>query len=115
MDHERKMEEVLAVYRGILDFLGEGAEEDFFLLDLGAGRLYLPRAVGERYGVARNEDGGCTLEDWYGIIHPKDLPALKDRVRSLKSGALCAYDASIGSSTGGAGSCGSAAGEGPAG
>ena len=93
MDHERKMEEVLAVYRGILDFLGEGAEEDFFLLDLGAGRLYLPRAVGERYGVARNEDGGCTLEDWYGIVHPKDLPALKDRVGRLKSGALRAYDA----------------------
>lgn len=87
------MEEVLAVYRGILDFLGEGAEEDFFLLDLGAGRLYLPRAVGERYGVARNEDGGCTLEDWYGIVHPKDLPALKDRVGRLKSGALRAYDA----------------------
>lgn len=87
MDHERKMEEVLAVYRGILDFLGEGAEEDFFLLDLGAGRLYLPRAVGERYGVARNEDGGCTLEDWYGIIHPKDLPAQGQGPESEKRGA----------------------------
>ena len=93
MDRELKMENVLSVYRSILNFLSESSDDYFFLLDITNERVYLPPSMGENYGIAPDGSGSCTLEAWYRITHPQDLPALKASIQRMRSGELCVQDA----------------------
>ena len=88
MDRELKMEDVLSIYRSILNFLSESSDDYFFLLDITDERVYFPRSMGENYGIAQDGSGSCALEEWYRITHPQDLPALKASIQRLCSGEV---------------------------
>lgn len=92
MERQRKTEDVLEGYRSILKFLSESTDDCFFLLDMETQQLYLPDSIQKDYELLRGNLDYCMMEDWYSIVHPKDLPALKESIRRVEQGEKILHD-----------------------
>ena len=92
MEHESNMEDMLSAYRNILRFMSESTDDYFFLLDNTTGNLYLPESMRDEYDVMQDGADHCSLEDWYAITYPKDIPTLMESVRMLQTGEKDFHD-----------------------
>ena len=72
--------------------MSESTDDYFFLLDNTTGNLYLPESMRDEYDVMQDGADHCSLEDWYAITYPKDIPTLMESVRMLQTGEKDFHD-----------------------
>lgn len=77
----------------VLRFVGESTDDYLFLCDFQTGRLYLTGDIAQRFSIMEDGKGYCTLEDWYGIVYEKDLPALEEDLNRIRLGRQTEHNA----------------------
>lgn len=75
----------------MLNILGQTGDDYLFLWELESERLCLAGTIGQRYPIRQDEEGCCTLEDWYRIVYEKDLPSLKQELDQVRRGEETQY------------------------
>ena len=76
----------------VLNLLGDSGNDYLFLWDLASGRVYFAGNIWQRYDLPKNEDGGCTMDDWYRIVYKNDLPALRRELKLVRQGKAARYN-----------------------
>ena len=88
LENKKVMREQLEV----LNLLGDSGNDYLFLWDLASGRVYFAGNIWQRYDLPKNEDGGCTMDDWYRIVYKNDLPALRRELKLVRQGKAARYN-----------------------
>lgn len=73
-------------YRRILSFCNESSDDYFFLLKITSGELYFFGKIAQYYNILQHNAEFCTLEDWYNIVYPPDLPDLQKELQMIADG-----------------------------
>lgn len=75
----------------VLNLLGDSGDDYLFLWELESGRLFFAGNIRQRYALPQDEEGGCTIDDWYGIVYKNDLPGLRQQLEQVRRGEVTRY------------------------
>ena len=74
----------LTLFQTLWGFLETGNDDLFFLLDLVTDQIRLSGRSRELYPLPQDAGGICTLKDFSRIVHPRDLPKVKELLRMMR-------------------------------
>lgn len=74
----------LTLFQTLWGFLETGNDDLFFLLDLATEQVRLSGRSRELYPLPQDAGGICTLKDFSRIVHPRDLPKVKELLRMMR-------------------------------
>ena len=70
----------------ILRFLSDSTDDYLFSWDFHGDQIYFPGPIWKRYAVMEPGQTICTIEDWYKVVYPQDLPMLQAELDQLRRG-----------------------------
>lgn len=76
----------------VLRFLSDSTDDYLFSWNFRLNRIYFPGPIWKRYAIMEPGETVCSLEDWYGIVYEKDLPALQEEFDRLRRGEQSSHN-----------------------
>lgn len=73
----------MGTYLEVLQSLSENTDDYLFLLELESGRRWFFKDMEKKFNLRNSGKGYYTTEEWEKVIHPKDVPVLREKLKMI--------------------------------
>lgn len=75
-------EQMVEIYKDVLGSLSRSTDDYLYVCEVDKKKYWFYGALSERYNVGNS----CSLEEWWSIVHPKDVQPLIENLQEIMDG-----------------------------
>ncbi len=85
MKNQKNSKNSISEYKGVLEFLNETSEDNFFFYDFETRRIYFTDKIKGKIALFKDNNVSCTLDEWRSIIYPLDQQVFNNELNKVRN------------------------------